>query len=587
MYNIFRKKYDKEWKNDIYTVWLLTKPHIGRLCIAIVCSFLLSSINGLIAYLVKPSLDNLFIEKNKGYVYLLPIGMFFLFLFRGIFSFCNNFLMNSVGAKIVRSLRQGVYEKLLNLPISFYQDKSSGSIISRLLNDIGSLENSITYTAKNFFVQLLTVLLLAGVAFYRKWDLALLSFLVIPAVVIVSDKFGKKMRKTSTKTRKLISDVTKVIQESIMGIKVIKTFLMHQHMQNKNEKAVAEHYRNVMREVRINEFTTVFMEIIAGSAIAIILYYGSYLILKGDLSIGDFFSFVTAVLMLYTPLKRLSKINNNFQTIRTALNRIREIFQIEDEKNGTLFKEIIGNIIIKNLTFKYPSSVTPVLKNINLEINPGDKIAIIGYSGAGKSTLVEILLGLWHEYKGKIFIDGIELREYDIKCLRSQIAVVSQDIVLFDDTVKNNILFGKTDATDEEIIKAAKAAYADEFIIQMPNGYDTKIGEKGVKLSGGQKQRIALARAILKNPKILILDEATSSLDADSETKIQKALASIITNKTIIIITHKLSSIKKVDKIIIMDKGKIIQQGNHYELYDKAGVYQYLYNIQLAEEYKK
>ncbi len=581
----FREVSDKEWKNDLYTVWSLTRPHLLRLFLAIFSGIVLSAINGAIAYLVKPSLDSLFVEKNRTALYLLPIGVFILFVFRGLFTFCNNFLMNSVGAKIVKTLRQGLYEKLLRLPVAFYQDRSSGSIISRLLNDIGSLENSIAYTAKNFFVQLLTVVFLAGVALYRRWDLALLSFIVIPLVVVVSDRFGRRMKKTSLRTRKLISDVTKVIHETLTGIKVIKAFLMEKEMRRRNLKAVTEHYRNVMREVRINEFTTVFMEIIGGAGIAIILYYGSFLILKGELTIGSFFSFVTAILMIYTPLKRLSRVNNHFQTVRTALQRIREVYKIEDEKSGSVVKDKIrGHIVIRGLTFRYPGISYPVLQDINLEIMPGEKVAIVGYSGAGKSTLADLILGFWHNYEGSIEIDGTELRDYDIGSLRANMAIVSQDIILFDDTVRNNILFGRIDATEDEIIKAAETAYAHEFIIKMPKGYDTFIGERGLKLSGGQKQRIAIARAVLRDPKILILDEATSSLDAESEAKVQMALERIMPGRTTIIIAHRLSTIMNADRIIVMDRGRIIESGRHQELYNTEGLYKQLYDKQFSHQ---
>lgn len=583
MDNIFREISEKEWKNDIYTVWALTSKHLLSLTIAVICGLILSAINGAIAWMVKPSIDGLFVEKNRSLLLLLPVGVFLLFGLRGFFTFCNNFLMNAIGAKIVKSLRQAVYTKLLRLSMSFYSQKSSGSVMSRLINDIGSLEALIGFTAKNFFVQSATVICLASVALYRKWDLALLSFIVIPLVVLVADRFGRRMKKVSARTRKLISNVTKIIQETLSGVRVIKSFTMEKNMTERSDKSVSEHYRNVMREVRIKEFTTAFMEAIAGAGVAAILWYGSYLILNGKLSVGSFFSFVAAVLMIYTPLKRLSQVNNNFQMIRTSLQRIKEIFLLEDEKEGGLEKtDIEGRITFENVSFGYPGSSEPVLEDINLDVRPGETIAIVGYSGAGKSTLLDLLLGFWKGYEGGIFIDTIEMKEYSLRSLRSRIGMVSQDIILFDDTVKNNILFGKPDATDEEIVKAAKTAYAHDFIMEMPERYDTYIGERGIKLSGGQKQRISLARAIVKNPKILILDEATSSLDTDSETKIQKALESIMPGRTTVSIAHRLSTIQKADRIIVMDKGRIIQQGRHGELSSKDGIYRELYNMQFG-----
>ncbi len=583
MERIFRKQSSKSWLSDAYTVWRLTIRHLDRLIVASVCGIILSTINGAIAWLVKPSMDSLFVQKNQTIIYLLPIGVFLLFLLRGIFTFTNNFLMSSIGAKIVKELRQAIYQKLLRLPMSFYIEKSSSSLISRIFNDINGLEGSIAAVTKDFFVQSVTIIVLAGVALYRRWDLALLSFVVIPLVAFSSERFGKLMKRVSMKTRKLISTVTKVVQETITGIKVVKAFTLEEQMSKRCEKAVTEHYRNVMREVRVNEFTTIVMEVLAGFGIAIILWYGSYLILNSKMTVGEFFSFTAAVLMMYTPLRRITKVNNRFQKIRTAFHRIREIFVYNDEKGGTIEKEHLkGDIEYKNVTFYYPQSKEPVLKDVSFEVKPGERLAIVGFSGAGKSTLVDLMLGFWTEHDGKILIDGLDIREYSLKYLRAQIGIVSQDIILFDDTVKNNILFGKPDATDEDIVKAAKAAYAHEFIMEMPKGYETHIGEKGIKLSGGQKQRIALARTILKNPKILILDEATSSLDADSEAKVQQALDALMPGRTTIIIAHRFSTIQKVDRILVLEKGEVIEYGSHEELLKNEGIYYKLYKAQLS-----
>jgi subfamily B ATP-binding cassette protein MsbA len=354
-------------------------------------------------------------------------------------------------------------------------------------------------------------------------------------------------------------------------------------MSRRNDQAISEHYRNAMREVRINEFTGTFIDIIAGIGIALLSWYGFYLIVHDRLSLGEFLSFVVAVIMLYDPLKKLSKVNNDFQMIRASLQRIKEIFLVEEEREGKVEKkDLDGDIVFQNVSFQYPDHKDNALEEIGLKIRPGETIAIVGYSGAGKSTLTDLVLGFWNNYTGSITIDGTDLKDYSLQNLRSHIGVVSQDIILFDDTVRNNILFGKPTATNEEIIEAAKAAYAHEFIMNMPNAYDTPIGERGVKLSGGQKQRLSLARAIIKNPEILILDEATSSLDTDSETKIQKALEGIMPGRTTIIIAHRLSTIKKADRIVVIDKGKIIQQGSHEELFKKGGVYRELYTMQFG-----
>jgi subfamily B ATP-binding cassette protein MsbA len=583
MDNFYRTSDQKNWKEDIRTMWVLTRKHLLRLIAAILCSVLLSSIDGSIAWLVKPSVDNLVVLKNKDFLILLPIGVLVLFSLKGFFTFANNFLMSSIGAKIVKSLRKQFYEKMLSLPLSFYARESSGSVISRVINDINVLENLIANTTKNFFVYSTTVFALAFVALYRNLNLALLSFTVIPLVALVSDRFGRRMKHTSLKTRKLISNVTHIIHETISGIRVIKSFTLEKEMSRRNDDAISEHYRNKMREVRINEFTGTFIDIIAGIGIAILSWYGFYLIVYDRLSLGAFLSFVIAVMMMYDPLKKLSRVNNDFQTIRSSLRRIEEIFLTEEEKEGKVDKKALaGHIVFQNVSFQYPDNKDSALEGIDLEIRPGETIAIVGYSGAGKSTLTDLVLGFWKNYTGSIAIDDTDLKDFSLQSLRSHIGVVSQDIILFDDTVGNNILFGKPGATEEEIIRAANAAYAHEFIMNMPNGYDTPIGERGVKLSGGQKQRISLARAIIKNPKILILDEATSSLDSDSETKIQKALEGIMPGRTTIIIAHRLSTVQKADRIVVMDRGKIIQQGSHDELAEKDGIYRELYSMQFG-----
>ena len=583
MHKIFGDVYAKDWKNDVATIWILTKQHLPRLLAAIVCSILLSSINGSIAWFVKPSVDNLVLLKNKSFLVFLPIGVLLLFSLKGLFSFANNFLMSSIGAKIVKSLRKQFFEKILFLPFSFYARESSGSVLSRVMNDVSVLESLIANTTKNFFVYSTTVMALGFVALYRNLNLALLSFTVIPLIALVSDRLGRRMKQTSSRTRMLVSNVTHIIHETLAGIRVIKSFTLEKEMSRRNEHAISEHYRNAMREVRINEFTGTFIDIIAGIGIAILTWYGFYLIVHDRLSLGEFLSFVVAVMMMYDPLKKLSRVNNDFQVIRASLHRIKEIFLAPEEKEGKVEKkELSGDIEFQNVSFQYPDHKDSALEGIDLKIRPGETIAIVGYSGAGKSTLTDLVLGFWNNYTGSITIDSTDLKDYSLQNLRSHIGVVSQDIILFDDTVKNNILFGKPAATNEEIIEAAKAAYAHEFIMHMPEGYDTPIGERGVKLSGGQKQRISLARAIIKNPKILILDEATSSLDTDSETKIQKALEGIMPGRTTIVIAHRLSTIQKADRIVVMERGKIIQQGSHDELFEKEGVYRELYAMQFG-----
>jgi subfamily B ATP-binding cassette protein MsbA len=337
-----------------------------------------------------------------------------------------------------------------------------------------------------------------------------------------------------------------------------------------------------MREVRTDEFSRFLAEALGGMGMAIIVFYGGHLIISEQISPGSFSSLSVAILLMYTPLKRLSKVVNNFQQARTVFDRIREIFLIDNEVQGGIEKDIRGRIVLNHISFRYPGSHHFALKDIDLQIVEGKVTALVGHSGAGKSTLVDLIAGFWYPTEGTLNIDGISTRDLQLHSLRKHLGIVSQDIVLFDDTIKENIRLGRPDATDKEIIEAAQAAYAHEFIMEMPEGYETNIGERGVKLSGGQKQRITIARAILKNPPILLLDEATSSLDMDSELRIQKAMEALMAKRTTVVIAHRLSTVKSASRIIVLNRGVIVQQGTHEELLKQGGLYQELYNMQFV-----
>lgn len=579
----FKVKFKRNWIDDLAVFWRLIKEHRLRLLLAFICSLVVSGTNGLIAWSVKPAMDQIFVKKSSEYLYVIPIAIVFLFSLRGIFTFLNNYLMSSIGAKIVKNLRNAIYEKLLKLPFSFFCRDSSGNVISKLLNDIEILKGTVSYTIKDFIVEGLTVIALATVAFYRRWDLALLSFIVIPLMIYTITQLGKKMKEIGMKTRLRIAKITTLLHETLHGIKIIKVFTMEKDMVNRYKKALQEHYRNIMREVRTEEFSNLLVETIAGVGVAVIVFYGGWLVVTDRISSGDFFSFATSIILMYTPLKRLSRVNASFQKGRNVVERLREIIFVKEEKTGGIEKQIDGHITFKNVSFKYPLSKDYALKDISFEVKPGQTVAIVGPSGAGKSTIVDLIAGFWYPTEGEILIDGIDIKEYSLQCLRSQIAVVTQDIILFNDSVENNIRFGNILSSKEEVEEAAKMADAHDFIINLPHGYESVVGEKGILLSGGQKQRITIARAILRQPKILIFDEATASLDTESEDRIQKALERMSKGRTTIVIAHRLSTIRKADKIIVMDKGRLIEQGSHEELLSKGGLYSELWHMQFSE----
>lgn len=579
----FKVKFKKEWFDDFAVFWRLIKEHRLRLFLSLICGLAISGINGAIAWSVKPAMDQIFVKKSIEYLYLIPFAVIILFTLRGAFTFLNNYLMSSIGAKIVKSVRGQVYEKILKLPFSYFCKDSSGNVISKVLNDVEILKSTVSYTIKDFIVEGLTVVVLAGVAFYRRWDLALLSFVVIPLMLYVITKLGKKIKQIGMKTRIRIAKVTTLLHETLHGIKIIKAFTMEPDMLKRYKEALQDHYRNVMRSVRTEEFANLLNETIAGVGVALIVFYGGWLVVSDRISSGDFFSFATAVILMYTPLRRLSKINASFQNGRNVIERLREIIFVNHEKEGGIEKEIEGSIVFSHVYFKYPLSNDYTLKDINFEIKPGQTIAIVGPSGAGKSTIADLIAGFWYPTEGDILIDGVSTKDYSLKSLRSQIALVTQDIVLFNDSVINNIKFGNIASTDEQAKEAAKMADAHDFIVNLPEGYLSTVGEKGVLLSGGQKQRITIARAILRQPKILIFDEATASLDTESEEKIQRALESMRKGRTTIVIAHRLSTIKRADKIIVMDRGRVVEQGSHEELLSLGGLYSELWRLQFTE----
>ncbi|MFH0933454.1 MAG: ABC transporter ATP-binding protein [Nitrospirota bacterium] len=567
----------------IKKIFGLTKPYWGTIALSGLMSLVVSGINGGLAWLVKPALDGIFLEKDARLLAILPVAVLLLYFSKGSFSFFQSYLMRSVGAKIVRDMRNRLFGQLMYLPVGHYKKESTGSILSRVTNDIGALQNLLGHSIKDLFVESATVVVLLAVAFYRRWDLAIMAVTVLPAAVYGSGRLGSRLKKISKRVQQKISVITEYLTESFGGIKMIKVFCREDDTINKFKNKNQDFYREIMRSSRLIEFTSLLMEIIGGVGIAFVLWYGGKLVITGAITPGVFFSFLAAIFMVYTPVKRLSLVNNSIQQARASLERISELESRERERDGDVpIPPIRENIEFRNVSFTYPGVRYDVLKDINLSIRRGEITAIVGRSGVGKTTLVDLLPRFHDPSKGDIFIDGIDISMATLKSLRNQIGVVSQDVILFNDTVKNNIAFGRPDARDDEIISAAEAAYAHEFILKLSQGYETVIGERGVRLSGGQRQRLSIARAILKNPPILILDEATSSLDTESEIMVQKALENLMENRTTFVIAHRLSTVRRATRIIVLDKGRIVESGTHEELIRKGGIYKRLYDLQFS-----
>jgi subfamily B ATP-binding cassette protein MsbA len=557
----------------------LTKPYSLRVFASILFSLMVSGLTAAIAWSVKPALDQIFAEKKYDYLTFLPVGIFFLFTLKGILDFGQSYLMESAGLKLVREMRNRLYNHVLRLPVSYFSKESSGIIISRIMYDTEMLRGLISNTIKSFVIEIPTIIFLLGLAFYRKWDLTLMTLVMMPFIAYSTRKLGKSVRKKRKEAQRRLSFLTQKVGESILGSRIIKVFNREEARGKSFEDENRRYYREVLRVERIKEGARLITDVATGLGVAFIVWYGSSLVIKGIITAGDFASILIAIYMIFAPTRKLGEAYTSLQEVRASLERIDTLLDAPCEEGGkTKIHSFRESLKFEDVSYAYPGRHTHVLKDINLEIKHGEVIAIVGQSGVGKSTLVDLIPGFHKPSKGLISIDGIDISQLELRSLRELTGIVSQDIILFNDTIRENIAFGREGASEDEIIEAAQLSFAGDFIQDLPEKYETLIGERGLKLSGGQRQRIAIARAILKNPPILILDEATSSLDSVSEAVVQKALEKLMRGRTTIVIAHRLSTIRNADRIVILDKGKISDIGTHEQLISRNDTYMKLYN---------
>ena len=566
------------------------KPYWKHLLLAMICMLVVAAATSATAYLVKPVLDKIFFEKNMRMLKILPFVVFLVYMIKGIFWYGQTYLMNYVGQRIVTELRQDLYTHILDLPLSFFHRHHTGVLMSRIINDVNLIQAAVSSAVTSLLCDTFTVIGLIFVVFYRDFKLACITMVVFPLAIMPVIKIGRKLRKISTSSQEEMGRLSTLMHETFGGARIVKAFCMEEYEKSRFKRINEQLFRWYMRAVSMRGITSPLMEVLGSVGIAAVIWYGGYQVIKGISTPGNFFSFIAGVLMLYRPVKSLSNTNNTIQQGLAAAIRVFEVLDTATEpkeEKGIELPLFSREIVYKDVWFKYAADQNWVLKDINLVIKKGQKVALVGPSGAGKTTIANLLPRFYRVNKGKILIDGIELNQVNLKSLRAQIAIVSQESILFNDTIKNNIRYGRPDASDEEIIAAAKAAYAYDFIMKMPRKFDTVIGEKGVRLSGGEQQRICIARAILKNAPLLILDEATSFLDTESEAMVQKALENLMQNRTALIIAHRLSTIKRADKIAVVSEGKIVEEGTHAELLKKGGVYRHLYDMQFRDEETK
>jgi subfamily B ATP-binding cassette protein MsbA len=558
------------------------KPYWARLVGAMACMVCVSAASAASAFLVKPVLDDVFFKKDLMMLKLVPLAIVGIFILKGLFDYGQGYLMSFVGQRIITDLREKIYHHVQSLALPFFTKNPTGVLMSRILNDVNLVQGAVTDAVTGLLKDIFTIIGLVFVVFYRDWQLALIALVVFPVAIYPIVKFGRKLRSYSTHTQTTMADLSTMLLETISGTRIVKAFNMENYERRRFSKINEKLFRIIVKSFRVRAVSHPLMETLGGLGIAAIVFYGGYNVIHGAATPGTFFSFLAALLMLYEPVKRLSNVNNSIQQGLAGASRIFEVLdtvpEIRNKPGARDLGQIREGIEFQNVSFKYEENW--VLKNINLQIKVGEVVAFVGSSGGGKTTLVNLVPRFYDVNSGRLLIDGQDIRDLTVESLRGKTAIVTQQTILFNDTVENNIAYGNIGQPHEKIVEAAEAAFAHNFIRNLPEGYKTLIGEQGVKLSGGERQRLSIARALLKNAPILILDEATSSLDSESEVEVQKALDFLMRGRTTLVIAHRLSTIRKADRIIVLSNGGIVEEGKHEELLQREGEYRKLYMLQ-------
>jgi len=564
----------------------LVKPHTPRFILAMLCMAVVGAATAAAAYLVKPAMDDIFLDRNEGMLILIPLAVIALYLLKGLCNYGQTVLMSHIGFRIVTDLRNDLYRHILRQPLSFFTKHPTGILISRVTNDVTYLQGAVSEAVTSLLKDSFTLAGLVFVIFWRDWKLAIIASLVFPLAVWPIAQFGRRMRRIAAESQVSMGDLISLLQETITGNRIVKAFGMEEHENRRFARENERQFRLTMKSVTVRAISSPLMEFLGGLGIAAIIFWGGYQVIEGTSTPGTFFSFLAALLMLYEPVKRLTNVNN---TIQQGLAGAERIFQVLDTEPGIRNRPgaaelppIREGISIEGVTFRYEED--PVLRDVSLKIRAGEAVAFVGMSGGGKTTLVNLIPRFYDVSEGRVAIDGTDIRDVTLESLRAQIGIVTQQTILFNDTVRGNIAYGDVRRSDGDVVRAAMAANAHDFIQRLPQGYDTVIGEQGVKLSGGERQRISIARALLKDAPILILDEATSSLDTESEIEVQDALEKLMRGRTTLVIAHRLSTIRNADRIVALVDGRIVEEGTHESLLEKKGEYFKLHNLQFKDE---
>ena len=562
-------------------------PYLFRIILGFIIALPVGALDGVIAYALKPYMDEVLIKKNMLLAYLIPFGIVAFAALQGLLRYLNDYLTNWTGQKVTNDVKIALFKKLVYMNPKFFDENSSGIILSRYFSDPEAASKGILDNLKALMSSGIGAFALIGVMLYNSWELALVGVVVLCAAFLPAALIRKRIKNASNQTMKISGNIITDFNETCVGNKIITSFNLTEYQYSKFYKEIHDAFDVNMSLVKRVSWMSPIMYTIASFGIAFVMAFGTYLVLSGRMTSGSLLSFVTSLLLLYKPVKTLGNTLTNIQTIFVALCRTFELFDVESEiknkENATTINGVKEGVSLENVNFEYVEN-TPVLKNINLKASVGETVAIVGNSGGGKTTIANLIPRFYDINSGSIKIDNIDIRDIELKSLRDNIAVVFQDNFLFSGTIKENLLMGNFNATDEDIDKVVKAAHIDEFLDELTDGLDTEIGERGTTLSGGQRQRIAIARAMLKDAPIIILDEATSALDNKSEAVVQKALDNLMQNKTVFVIAHRLSTIQNADKIAVINEGELVELGTHDELLSKEnGFYKRLYEMQFAK----
>jgi len=561
-------------------------PYWKLIALSAICSAIVGGMDGAFAWLIEPVLKKIFSGKDTGIFFMIPFGIVALFAIRGITRFTYDVTIKLAGQKAVQDLSNEIYASTVRQDMAFFNRKSTGELMSHATNDLSTMQQGIANVLVGLFRDVLSACSLLGVIFYRNWQLAIFTMVVIPLTAYPAQLIGKKIKNASGRSLSIMGGMTAILQETFSGIKVIKAFGLERLATERFRTANLQYLHQFRKFIKYESLAMPVSETIISFGIAGVVYFGGSQVMSGRMTASEFFSFIAAMVMVFTPIKKLQSSYNSLQRSAGAAERV---FKLLDEKRDIVerpgaitFQRSSGMVEFRDASFSYGDE--PVLQHVSLTARTNQMIALVGPSGGGKSTLVSLLPRFYDVTEGAILIDGHDIRDISLDSLVAQIALVDQETTLFHESIANNIRYGKPDATMAEVIEAATAAFAHDFIMQLPQGYDTSIGDRGVRLSGGQRQRICIARALLKNAPILILDEATSALDTESEKMVQKALDNLMMNRTTFVIAHRLSTVLHADNIIVLEGGRIVEQGRHDELIVNDGLYNRLHSLQFSDQ---